>query len=366
MNQSNRFLELDVLRGLAALAVVFYHYTTRFNEIYGHSENLWGDFPLGLYGVQLFFLISGFVIFMTLERTREALDFVVSRFSRLYPTYWTAMILTFVIVSLATLPGRQVSSGDALINLSMIQFLFEAPHVDPVYWTLSVELSFYVIMLALYRAKLLQRIEGIAAGWLLLMILVAVGENHFGISVPQRARVILLLDYADLFTAGMMFYMLMKQGRSMKRYLILASCLLVQWVVSSWQLTLIVTFFFIVFYLAIKGRLSFIVWRPLVFLGTISYALYLVHQNIGYVIIRALYRQGINPNASIAIAIIVSLCLASAVTFLIEKPALQAIRTGYAKFRPRGVILPSVYAACMARVRRKDLPLIRFDSTGHR
>jgi peptidoglycan/LPS O-acetylase OafA/YrhL len=341
MSNSNRFLELDVLRGLAALAVVFYHYTTRFNELYGHSEKLWFEFPLGLYGVHLFFMISGFVIFMTLERTKAPLDFVVSRFSRLYPTYWTALILTFAIVSLATLPGRQVSVGDAIINLLMVQFWFHAPHVDPVYWTLAVELSFYVIMLALYKAKLLPRLELVAAGWLLVMLLMAIAKRHLGVTVPDQIEVSLLLEYANLFIAGMMFYLMMKQGESIKRWLLIASCLAVQWMVSSGELTLIVGFFFILFYLAVKGYLTFIVWRPLVFLGAISYALYLVHQNIGYVIIRALYQQGMNPNVSIAMAMSVSLTLASAITFMIEQPMLQAIRTGYSQFQGGRVTMPS-------------------------
>lgn len=361
MSHPHRFLELDVLRGLAALAVVFYHYTTRFNEIYGHAGELWFEFPLGLYGVHLFFIISGFVIFMTLERTRASLDFVVSRFSRLYPAYWTALILTFAVVSLATLPGRQVRVSDAVINLSMVQFWFQVPHVDPVYWTLSIELSFYVIMLALYQAKLLLRIEGIAAGWLLLILLAVIAKRSFGVSVPDQIKVSLLLDYANLFIAGMMFYLMMKQGESMKRWLLIASCLLVQWVVSSGELTLIVGGFFIIFYLAVKGYLSFIVWRPLVFLGAISYSLYLVHQNIGYVIIRALNQHGVNPNVSIVIAMSLTVGLASAITLTVEQPMLRAIRTGYGKFREGRVTMPSLHSVnpvhLLRRFSRPPAPL---------
>jgi peptidoglycan/LPS O-acetylase OafA/YrhL len=80
-----RLLELDVFRGLAALAVVLFHYTTVYERTYDHHDEMLFDFSLGHYGVQLFFIISGFVIFMTLNRTKSALDFVVSRFSRLYP-----------------------------------------------------------------------------------------------------------------------------------------------------------------------------------------------------------------------------------------------------------------------------------------
>lgn len=342
MSRSQRFLELDALRGLAALAVVVYHYTTRFHELYGHSEKLWVKFSLGLYGVHLFFIISGFVIFMTLERTRAPWDFIVARFSRLYPAYWTALMLTFVVVSLAGLPGRQVSMSDALINLSMVQFWFRVPHVDPVYWTLSLELSFYAIMLILYCLRLLPHIESLAAGWLMMMILTAIAKRYLGLSVPDQMEVSLLLEYANLFIAGMMFYLMRKQGGSLKRWLLIACCLAAQWIASSQESTLIVGVFLVTFYLVVKGYLSLLACRPLIFLGTISYALYLIHQNIGYVIIRALYRQGMDPNVSVAIAMTLSLAMASAVTFLVEQPMLRAIRTGYAKFRQGQVTSASV------------------------
>ena len=76
-----RVVELDALRGLAALAVVAFHYTTHYGNEVGHLGDMPVSFDFGNYGVELFFLISGFVIFMTLERTRTAMDFVVSRFA---------------------------------------------------------------------------------------------------------------------------------------------------------------------------------------------------------------------------------------------------------------------------------------------
>ena len=74
--------------------VVIYHYTTKYQELYGHTGSTLIDLRAGRNGVQLFFAISGFVIFMTLERTKKPLDFIVSRFSRLYPAYWAALLLT--------------------------------------------------------------------------------------------------------------------------------------------------------------------------------------------------------------------------------------------------------------------------------
>jgi peptidoglycan/LPS O-acetylase OafA/YrhL len=79
------------------------------------------------------------------------------------------------------------------------------------------------------------------------------------------------------------------------------------------------------------GRLGFLAARPVVFLGGISYSLYLIHQNIGYVIIRALH--GLPMSWRVAVAILVSLGLATLLSRTIEQPALRALRLAYARYR---------------------------------
>jgi peptidoglycan/LPS O-acetylase OafA/YrhL len=66
--------------------------------------------------------------------------------------------------------------------------------------------------------------------------------------------------------------------------------------------------------------------RPLVWLGAISYSLYLTHQNIGYVLIRNLESQGIGPMTAIAIASAVALCLGGCLHRWIERPSMQLFR----------------------------------------
>ncbi|MBL8484418.1 MAG: acyltransferase, partial [Rhodocyclaceae bacterium] len=142
-HRARRLVEVDALRGIAALAVVFFHYTTRFDQLYPGYEPPSLAMPLGHYGVNLFFIISGFVIFMTLDRTSRPMDFVMSRFSRLFPAYWTAIVLTFVVTHQLGLPGKLVGLDTLLVNVTMIQGLLGFGHVDGVYWTLEVELLFY-------------------------------------------------------------------------------------------------------------------------------------------------------------------------------------------------------------------------------
>jgi peptidoglycan/LPS O-acetylase OafA/YrhL len=151
---------VDALRGIAALAVVLYHFLDRHEETIGHIGEplIWA--PWGAHGVQLFFVISGFVIFLTLDRTRSSMDFIVSRVARLYPAYWAAMLFTLSVVLLLGLPYyRPQSLWQILINVSMWHSLFGVPHVEGAYWTLYVEVCFYVVMLALFATDQLRRIE---------------------------------------------------------------------------------------------------------------------------------------------------------------------------------------------------------------
>jgi len=84
-----RIEELDALRGLAAFAVMLYHYTAGEGPRLNRAELL-VSVPWGHFGVQLFFVISGYVILMTVRRVRTAGEFAVSRFARLYPAFWVA------------------------------------------------------------------------------------------------------------------------------------------------------------------------------------------------------------------------------------------------------------------------------------
>jgi peptidoglycan/LPS O-acetylase OafA/YrhL len=75
-----RIIELDALHGIAALVVVLFHYIDWYDKVRGHSTDPLFWLPWGELGVQLFFVISGFVIFMTLQRSKRPMDVVVSRF----------------------------------------------------------------------------------------------------------------------------------------------------------------------------------------------------------------------------------------------------------------------------------------------
>jgi len=329
-NSSDRFLELDVLRGLAALGVLSYHYTTRYTELFSPASPPLFKFPLGMYGVQLFFMISGFVIFMTLGKTKRPLDFIVSRFSRLYPCYWVAIILTFTVIRILHLPGREASLTDAGINFSMLQDWWSVRSVDGVYWTLPIELSFYILMFVFFLTKNLKYIEIWGLAWLIFMVwssrLLWIVHWH----APGWLKISELLNYGHLFFAGILFYNLKTQGNAWYRHAGLVLCLVVQYMIRVDNIgPMVVGVFFLIFYLFVLGKLSWIVNKPMIYLGTISYSGYLIHQNIGYIIIRYLYTVHANAYLRFIVPALCAILIATAITYGVERPAIVYIRQKY-------------------------------------
>ena len=322
-----RLSELDALRGIAALMVVFEHYTSRYNDFY-RPINFPFKFIYGHFGVQLFFLISGFVIFLTLNKTRHPLDFIISRFSRLYPVYWVSVLLTFTCITIFAAPDPSFipTLNEALINLTMLQrWLISGRNLDGVYWTLAVELSFYAIMFTLYVTNLLKKIEFLSIIYLGFIISTKIIENYFAITIPNVIKVTLLLDYGNLFIAGIMFYKIINTPKKI-HYFILLSCLLTEYYLHS-ESNILIAIYFVIFYLFTQGKLKFISLKPLLFFGSISYSLYLTHQVIGYILIDNLYRKGLDtPWLLLVIAISSSIALASLLRFYVEKPSQNWIR----------------------------------------
>lgn len=326
-SDNRRLGELDALRGLAVLAVVGFHYTTQYAAQVGHREALGFGLPAGNYGVHLFFLISGFVIFMTLERTRSAADFVVSRFSRLFPAYWAAIAVTAAVVYTIGLPGQRLPLGDLLLNATMLQQVLGGEHLDGSYWTLQVELFFYVQMLGWYALGLLR---WIIAGWLVLAIVY--GESvqqhvHFSYAV----RELLIVRHVPFFALGILFYRLWARAddRPLLDVALMGLCLATIVLEGPLVLALVALVCCAIFTLFLGGALGWLASPVLAWLGGISYALYLLHQAIGFAVIHRLEAAGLASPLAVLLAVAVSMALATLLSPAIERPAMRAIREAW-------------------------------------
>ncbi|WP_215114274.1 acyltransferase [Exiguobacterium sp. s70] len=332
MNSEDRLLELDALRGLAALAVVIFHYTTRYNELYGYENKLSFELAYGHYGVQLFFIISGFVIFMTVQYIPTLKDFILKRAFRLYPAYVIAVVITFLIIKIFGLPGREVSNIEALANLTMFQGFIGIPHVDGAYWSLQIELTFYLLVGFVIFLGLSNKYLMLSYIWLTASIFTKVLSFYSDGIVVKILEHLLISNYSHLFILGIIFYAFRSSLKTdFNHYVIFLICIFYEIIFFSTVNNLFTISFVLIFVLLINNKLTFLRFKPLVYLGTISYSLYVIHQNIGYVILNFLNSNNMSNEFFLVIPLIISIFLATFITYFIEKPLLKFLNNKYFK-----------------------------------
>ncbi|MGQ4508733.1 acyltransferase family protein [Dermabacteraceae bacterium P13128] len=301
--RTGRFRELDGFRGIAALGVVAVHFTGNFTSVYPELGAMPFMATYGAFGVQLFFLISGYVILMTAQKATRVSDFVISRAARLYPAYWIAVSLSIFLTSIFTIPHMGVDGVSALLNYTMIQRLLLMPNVDPVYWTLAVEMQFYIlifILLVVTQAELRNStVVKFTLIWCLtsmLLALYAYPDAH-GVDpqlVALKTKVILnlgMVEWAPLFSCGMVAYMARKFD---SKYFYLAAVFGIQSVAEAYLLhdgeaAVIVCVIVSVFlWVVSRDTTKILLLRPVQFYGKISYSLYIQHLIPGLLILRYL------------------------------------------------------------------------------
>ncbi len=316
-----RLTELDALRGVGALCVLIFHYSTRFHELFPQASHVPFSFPGGNYRVLLFFTISGFAIFFTLDRIRTVADFIVNRFARLYPAYLVAMLMTLGIEYLAHATQLLVGPVAILANFTMLQGFAFMPEVDGAYWTLTVEIAFYACMVAIWKFVGIRRLEPVLALWLAVRWLFWLWPE-----MPERIIMLLVLRYTPFFVIGMLAYRLWSGQRSlMQQAPYAALALLSIATMETWDVTIVGGVLMAAFLALIHGRLRFLSVQPLIWLGGISYSFYLIHQHVGFVVMLEFAKAGYSPWLGFAAAFTVALTLGTVINRMVERPAGEAI-----------------------------------------
>jgi peptidoglycan/LPS O-acetylase OafA/YrhL len=324
-----RITQIDGLRGIAALLVMTFHLTTRYGQLYGHTTELPVTLPWGNLGVQLFFAISGFVILMTLRNLRSPLDFVVGRFSRLYPTYWASMFLTALLLALWPLQGHDISAGQVLWNVLMFHELFGVASVSGAYWSLKVELIFYVLMFALWAFGYLRRPLVIMAAWLVVSI-----TSKF-VPTPWTITQFGLLSFIPWFALGVAVYVAVGKHEDYPWWPAIAALSIVDIAIDEGALRTIWAVAVIgIMFVGATGALKVLASRPLIFLGAVSYPLYLLHEPLSYTFMLRVESAGLPAVAAVLIAAAGSIALAYGVHALAETPSINWIRSLYKKRAP--------------------------------
>ncbi|MVZ65760.1 acyltransferase family protein [Sphingobacterium sp. DK4209] len=299
---AGRITDLDCMRGLAILLVVFYHFFSRWDNLNLYSSDSIDDFfvfKYGYLGVELFFIISGFVIFLSLERSKNYITFIRNRLTRLLPLLLICSLLTFLVLKAIPNEYFKTNAIDFLPSISFIDPVFwriffnnsNINFIDGVYWSLLVEMKFYLIVGALF---FLFKREFISV-WLLVNVIILL-INWIGQSINisntdlfQLFRLISFSEFFSYFTYGIVFYLIyMKRPLSVFQRLLIVFIISLHFQVflSVLELSFLI-FCFILFYAFVTRKKYFKVFsnKFLLFLGGISYPLYLLHQNIGVLFI---------------------------------------------------------------------------------
>lgn len=331
-----RLIEIDALRGIGALCVLIFHYSTRFHELFPAASHVPFSFPGGNYRVLLFFAISGFAILFTLERIRSVADFVVNRFARLYPAYLVAMLLTLSIEYAAHATQLLIGPGAILANFTMLEEFAFLPAVDGAYWTLSVEIAFYVCMIGIWKWAGLQRVEPVLVGWLALRALFQLWPD-----MPERIIMLFALRYVPFFIIGMLSYRVWAGQRRWRQQAPYAALTLLSIAAGeTWDIVAVGGVLLAIFAAVIGGHMRWIAVGPLLWLGGISYSFYLIHQNVGFVVMLRVAEAGYSPWVGFAAAFAVALTLGTAINRLVERPAGEAILSWWRRRRAEGRLHP--------------------------
>lgn len=349
---STRFAHIDCLRAIAALLVIWMHTSERFVLIAAPSiqdrlhDIAWlADF--GRIGVVIFFAISGFVIPSSLraDHAGSCRQFLIKRLFRLYPIYWFS--IPFGLVTFWYLWGKEISLTAILLNFTMIQEALGMPSIQGQYWTLQTELAFYALCIVLFSLRILRSAAVLTALVLLLsamcllpIVLAFIGKP-VALSLPPAAAM-LVLHLGVMFWGAL--FRIWYDGTPMPWFVRLsvfgyiAVWLLMAAVATSYYLLVTpeikVLHFFVPYALGLAAFAGLAIYgklKPawLVWLGTISYSLYLFHPVVFYSLSWLVQVGNIGwlqqwPTGAYMLTSLAGTILVSALTYrYIEQPAMR-------------------------------------------
>jgi peptidoglycan/LPS O-acetylase OafA/YrhL len=338
VNVKNRIEYLDGHRGLAILFVIFFHAYARWPELVpydGRYANIF-IFKYGGLGVELFFLISGFVILMTLEKCDSAGEFLYRRWLRLFP----AMAICSGIIFLTSdyfheRPAGHPSWQSLLPGLTFIEpdwWMTILGHpinqLEGAFWSLYVEFKFYIFSALIYYWRGRNALIGSLLFAFFAAALFKVAEKVLGMSNLLAFDSILRglsFKYFGWFAAGAAFYVF-SQNKSRKWFALAIGSALISAVIEGGfdRQRLLAAMLVALFFAAstivepIRNILSL---KFIQFFGAISYPLYLIHENMMIsIIIKFSSIFEVIPKSLIPIPVIAMLSVVAFLIFLYIEP----------------------------------------------
>jgi peptidoglycan/LPS O-acetylase OafA/YrhL len=335
----DRLQTLDLLRFIAASSVVFYHMTYRPLALGPDALNYFPGVQaitkFGYLGVELFFLISGFVILWSASG-RPAAVYVASRVSRIVPSLWVGIGLTCMTLVWFGKAEGIVNFKTIVANMTLVAGYIGLPYVDGVYWTLQAEIKFYVLVFFMIALRQMGRIELWLIAWLGGL---AVCYAPFA---PGWFKAIVVFPYGSYFVGGSLCFLIWREGFTWRRAVGLAVSLVLSlfclrqespgfmnndasmptFVIAA----AIVACCYVVFLLVALRKVTLPPSTWWFELGALTYPLYLLHNQIGKAFAAAIAPRG-GPALALAAAFAIPLLLAIALAKTVERKGCSWLRT---------------------------------------
>jgi peptidoglycan/LPS O-acetylase OafA/YrhL len=329
---------LDLLRGLAALAVCYFHFTHGNPDFLSKTNLLYQSGRYGFLGVDVFFVISGFVIpyamYRGMYRFKNFGKFLLKRVIRIEPPFIASIILVIALNWLSTLSPYYRGSGFTIdftalaLHLGYLNAFFQYPWVNDVYWTLAIEFQYYIIIALIFPLLIHSK------KYFSFLALGVFGMMGFFITSHN-----FIFNYGLLFVVGILLFQF-KIGylkNSEFGALLLIALLMIFIKFDKRYLVAALLPYFFILYFDFNNKIS-------KFLGNISYSLYLVHIPIGGRIINiceTLFQSELLRSVFVFVALAGSIFAAWVFFMVIEKPAMELAKNiGYSKKQVNSEVKP--------------------------
>jgi peptidoglycan/LPS O-acetylase OafA/YrhL len=290
---------LDALRVLALGAVISFHYL--FNGISKGTVTSIGFTPLapfakyGYLGVELFFLISGFVILYSTQN-RSATEFIKKRFMRLYPMYWIAIITIFAITHLPVWDHKGPSIKKTLLSLTMFPTAFGGDWIDNAHWFLMRELQFYLFVVVVMALGFGKHLPKIFPWWAITICI-------WGFAGLPTGNIWYFSGYFSLITGGAIIFCIREWGFTPMRVIGLIAAYIYavdsrmtksvslgdirNTTYNKYIVATIVTAAFLLVMATLSSKVSGIHFAWAGIAGAITYPLFLIHGRMGQLILQS-------------------------------------------------------------------------------
>ncbi len=289
---------LDLLRVLALGSVISFHYF--FNGISKGTVTSVSITPFasiakyGYLGVELFFLISGFVILYSTQN-RSAGEFVKKRFLRLYPMYWLALLTIFVIARLPIWDKNGPSIKKTILNFTMIPTAFGGRWVDEAHWFLMRELQFYLVIIFVMAIGMGKRLPQIFPWWAIIICI-------WNLLNLPRFEVWYFSGYFALMAGGAIIFSIREWGLTKLRAIGLLAAYIcamdtrmskAAWLgehrsstYNKYVIGIIVTVAFLLILATLSSKVSNLSIKWAGIAGAVTYPLFLIHGRLGLLAIQ--------------------------------------------------------------------------------